>query len=100
MTDFTFRVPPYVRYYPKLKGAVSVAYLEANNWDDFGFKSTFNLVVFDENGKEYNIGVVKIGYTGQDNGWTQSKLPKEFSTLDSSFFLLAKAMNIIKTFSL
>ncbi len=91
MTEFIFRVPPYVRYYPKLKGAVSVAYLEANNWDDFGFKSTFNLVVFDENGKEYNIGVVKIGYTSQDNGWTQSKLPKEFSTLDSSFFSLGQS---------
>lgn len=76
MVEFIFRVPPYARYYPKIKGAVSVAYLEANNWDDFGFKSTFHLVVYDENGKEHNIGVVKIGYVGQDNGWTQSKLPK------------------------
>lgn len=87
----TFKVPPYVRYYPKVKGAVSSAYLEANNWDDFGFKSTFHLVVYDENGKEHNIGVVKIGYVGQDNGWTQGKLPKEFSALDETFFSLGQS---------
>lgn len=86
-----FNVPPYSRYYSKRKRVVSIAYLEANNWDDFGFKSTFNLVVFDANGTEHHIGGVKIGFAGQESGWTQEKLPNEFSELDEVFFSLGQS---------
>ncbi|GAB2190095.1 hypothetical protein MAH1_17030 [Sessilibacter sp. MAH1] len=91
MVELIFNVPPYSRYYSKRKRAVSVAYLEANNWDDFGFKSTFHLVVYDANGEEYDIGGVKIGYIGQEGGWTQEKLPKEFPVLDKAFFALGQS---------
>lgn len=91
MVDLIFNVPPYSRYYPERKRTVSVAYLEANNWDDFGFKSTFHLVVYDANGEEHDIGGVKIGYVGQESGWTQEKLPKEFPALDKAFFALGQS---------
>ncbi|PAU60594.1 hypothetical protein BZL42_10270 [Pseudomonas indica] len=86
-----FNVPPYSRYYHKRNKTVSAAYLEANNWDDFGFKSTFHLVVYDTNGEKHDIGGVKIGYVGQESGWTQEKLPKEFSVLDDAFFALGQS---------
>ncbi|MCL2916039.1 ATP-binding protein [Shewanella corallii] len=67
------------------------AYLEANNWDDFGFKSRFYLVVYDANGEKHEIGGVKIGYVGQESGWTEERLPKEFQTLDKAFFSLGQS---------
>ncbi len=91
MVKLIFNVPPYSRYRSKREGTVSVAYLEANNWDDFGFKSTFHLVVYDANGKEHDIGGIKIGYAGQESGWTQEKLPNEFSVLDKVFFALGQS---------
>jgi predicted ATPase len=90
MAKLTFKVPPYSRYHSKRKDAINVAYLDANNWDDFGFKSTFHLVVYDEKGIEHDIGGVKIGYVGQEDGWSQEKLPKEFAALDKSFFTLGQ----------
>lgn len=91
MVKLIFNVPPYSRYYPNLKETVSVAYLMASNWDDFGFKSTFHLIVYDANGKAHDIGVVKIGYVGQMSGWTQEKLPSDFSALDEAFFALGQS---------
>ncbi|EMY6819271.1 AAA family ATPase [Vibrio cholerae] len=91
MVELIFNVPPYSRYYSKRKSTVSAAYLDANNWDDFGFKSTFNLLVYDEDGEKHDIGGVKIGYVGQESGWTHEKLPKEFSTLDKTFFALGQS---------
>lgn len=41
----------------------NTAYLKANNWDDYGFKTLFALVVFDSKGGRHNIGGVKIGFT-------------------------------------
>lgn len=91
MAKLIFNVPPYSRYKSKRNSTVSTAYLDANNWDDFGFKSTFHLQVYDENGVEYDIGGVKIGYIGQESGWTNEKLPKKFITLDKTFFALGQS---------
>lgn len=91
MVKLIFNVPPYSRYHSKRKETVSTAYLDANDWDDFGFKSTFYLVVYDNNGKQHDIGGVKVGYAGQESGWTQEKLPKEFTVLDKVFFSLGQS---------
>jgi hypothetical protein len=91
LVKLTFNVPPYSRHHSKRNKTVNTAYLEADNWDDFGFKSTFHLAVHDANGKEHDIGGVKIGYAGQESGWTQEKLPKEFSVLDKAFFALGQS---------
>lgn len=91
MVKLVFKVPPYARFYPERKETISVAYLLADNWDDFKFKSTFNLMVYDANGNEHDIGGIKIGYAGQESGWTQEKLPREFSALDKAFFSLGQS---------
>jgi hypothetical protein len=36
--------------------------LRIDNWDDFSFKTSFWLVYIDNNGKEHDIGSVKIGF--------------------------------------
>lgn len=46
----------------------NTAYLKSDNWDDFGYKTLFNLVVFDEEGVRKEIGSIKIGFVGQAEG--------------------------------
>ena len=41
-----------------------VAYLEKDDWDDYSFRTSFNLTVFDKSNR-YELGHVKIGYIGQ-----------------------------------
>lgn len=91
MANLTFRVPEYSRYPTKRSETINVAYLDSNNWDDFGFKSTFHLTVYDTNGVEHDIGGVKIGYASQESGWTQERLPKQFEILDRNFFALRQS---------
>lgn len=66
------------------------AFLSENNWDDFGFKSLFYLIVFDENGNKHDIGNVKIGYFDQETGWTRDKIPEQFENLEKQFFSLGQ----------
>lgn len=63
-----------------------VAYLSTDNWDDFGHKTLFSLVIFDENGTKYDIGNVKIGYKNQPEGWTKDLIPPSFNSLADTFF--------------
>ncbi len=67
-------------------------YLSINNWDDYSFKTTFYLTVFDEDGNRHNIGDVKIGYVNQPHGWTETLLPSEpFGGLGEGFFSLGQS---------
>ncbi|KAB7661759.1 hypothetical protein [Plesiomonas shigelloides] len=66
--------------------ASNLVCLVEDNWDDFGFKTIFNVVVYDENGMVHDLGSVKIGYQGQSEGWTSERVNEEFSTLDDDFF--------------
>lgn len=68
----------------------NTAYLWSNNWDDFGFKTTFYLSFCDSNGRSYNIGSLKIGFSDQSEGWTKEHMPTSFKTLPSSFFSLGQ----------
>lgn len=64
----------------------NVAVLKVNNWDDFGFKTTFELRVYDQEGEEIVIGDVKVSYKGQSGGWTEQSLPETFIGLGEGFF--------------
>lgn len=66
------------------------AFLIENNWDDYGFKSTFYLTVFDGNKKKHDIGTVKIGYIDQNEGWTKEKIHYSFDRLGTGFFSLGQ----------
>ncbi len=68
----------------------NTAYLKANNWDDYGFKTLFALVVFDSNGVRHNIGSIKIGCKGFDSDWISKHIDKQFKSLDEHFFSLGQ----------
>ena len=44
---------------------IAVAYLEKDSWDDYSFRTSFDLTVFDAEGTRFDLGHVKIGYKGQ-----------------------------------
>lgn len=69
----------------------NTAYIKANNWDDYSYKSLFFLAVIDNEGVKHSIGNVKIGYVDQDIGWTQEKVPGKFSNLKNDFFSLGQS---------
>lgn len=68
----------------------NIACLFSDNWDDFGFKTTFSLNIYDNSGTKIEIGNVKIGYKGQLQGWTAAAIPESFETLDQNFFSLGQ----------
>ncbi|MBV7513650.1 AAA family ATPase [Pseudomonas sp. PDM25] len=68
----------------------NTAFLIENNWDDYGFKTQFYLVVHDQSGVAHDIGSLKIGYVDQVIGWTSAKLSGEFPALSNGFFSLGQ----------
>ena len=58
-------------------------YLYYNNWNDFGFVTSFNTLFFDENGNQHDLGIVKIMHLGLESG--QTTLPDEFKTLPKEY---------------
>ncbi|XYJ10295.1 AAA family ATPase [Telluria sp. B2] len=71
-------------------GGRNIAYLRQDNWDDFGFKTLFTLIVFNHLGEKITIGQVKIGFAGQTSGWTAHQIPAEFDFLPSAYFSLGQ----------
>ena len=73
------------------------AYLEYNNWNDYGFHTGFHLIVFDENSEKLEIGLVKIGFENQLYGdKTKDRMKKEFYSLDNTFFSLGQEVSYYK----
>lgn len=70
--------------------AKNIAYLQSDNWDDFGHKTLFTLTIFNEQGHTQSIGSVKIGFVGQNGGWTEEQIPQEFNVLPNSFYSLGQ----------
>jgi predicted ATPase len=68
----------------------NTGYLYVNDWDDFGFKTMFFLTVFDSESKEHQIGNLKIGFSEQEEAWTEKEIPDDFEQLDSKFFSLGQ----------
>jgi len=76
--------------------ARNTGYLSPNNWDDYGYKTLFNLTIFDEQGNEQTIGNIKIGFVGQDGGWTQEQIPEQFEVLPENFYSLGQDADYYK----
>lgn len=64
--------------------------LVPSNWDDYSFKSTFEVIFYNSNGLRREVGTVKIGYINQRTGWTLEKIPRQFSSLDAGWFSLGQ----------
>ena len=72
----------------------NTAFLIIDNWDDFTFETTFALVVFDEQGKRKDIGIVKIGFKNQkERSRTRKFMPDSFQQLGKKFFSLGQELD-------
>jgi predicted ATPase len=71
-------------------------FLTPDNWDDYSFKTSFDVGLMDGTGKHIKLGTVKIGHVNQPHGWTSEKLPKEFNTLPDEFFSLGQDVTYYK----
>lgn len=81
----------------------SSAYLEYDNWDDFGYKTLFKLLIFDEYGKKYEIGNVKIAFIGQKQGRTIDSLPEKLlveTQLPENFYSLGQDADYYKNLTI
>jgi ABC-type transport system involved in cytochrome c biogenesis ATPase subunit len=76
-----------------LAGAAQ-CFLVSDSWDDFSYKTTFQLVYFDNNGERHDIGGVKIMRRGMDYGRVPIEqrqfdvLPDDYASLgqDQSYY--------------
>lgn len=85
----SFTVLPHGRRVPA--GAQSKAYLLTDNWDDwFTFSTMYMLIVFDQDGKEFRAGEVKIGQLAMADGQRRPSIPEEFDALGEEFFSLGQ----------
>ncbi len=78
---------PARRWATRLPGP-GQAFLVRDNWDDYSFKTTFQLLFVDPRGEVREIGAVKIGRFGM-TAPARTPLPDGFETLDGAFFSLA-----------
>lgn len=70
----------------------NMVYLAPNSWDDYNFKTTFSVLLYDEAGVCHPVGQVKIGYIDQAHGRTDETLPDTFEALESNFFSLGQGV--------
>jgi ABC-type cobalamin/Fe3+-siderophores transport system ATPase subunit len=82
----------------------SRGYLIEDNWDDwFKYKTQYTLIVFDEAGKRYEPGAVKIGRGGllpgrvAAPGTRTPTITRTFEALDTTFFSLGQSETYYET---
>jgi predicted ATPase len=68
----------------------NVAFLERNGWDDFGFKTLFDLYYRDADGTVHFVGAVKIGSFELGRSGGQPDVPHEFDQLNQLHFSLGQ----------
>lgn len=81
------------RIRPNVGGQI---FLCPGDWDDYSFKTSFDVVLMSAQAQQVDLGTVKIGYLGQPKGWTREKLPEEFETLPDHFFSLGQDVKYYK----
>lgn len=77
--------------YTPTAGEPNSCFLMQDNWDDFGFKTSFTLYYTDRNTKIRQIGYLKIMKKGMEDGWTET--PKKFESLPNEFCSLGNDQN-------
>ena len=71
-------------------------FLESNNWDDYSFKTTFYVSLYEAEGRIINIGQTKIVKRdlsvedGKHEAWTLDFLPEDFENLSYEFVSLGQ----------
>jgi len=69
-------------------------YLVTDNWNDFGFYTLFKLFYRDKDSKETELGLVKIGHKGQEEGRTT--LPSSFENVPEGYFSLGQEVKFYR----
>lgn len=95
--EFTFKVHDN---YLEPVGEDWIVYLLRSNWDDFGYKTSFSVMIFSK-GRYETIGTIKIG-TSNSNRLNENGsicIPKEFPYLHSEFFSLGQDIEFYMNFS-
>lgn len=86
-----FIVTDKKRNYTSEKEPNSV-YLTFSSWNDYSYRTLFNMEYVDAKGYSHSIGQIKIGFIGQDiETTTFDKIKKDFNKLDDVFFSLAES---------
>lgn len=78
---------------PKKGAAPNELYLVQDNWDDYGFKTSFDLYVSDTMGYVRLLGRTKIAKRGADSENPESSktmLPARFQTLSENYFSIGQ----------
>lgn len=65
-------------------------YLIADNWNDFNYRTLYQITLFDENGTKYDLKYIKIANFGQTTE-DRIELPEEFERLDERYFSLGQS---------
>jgi predicted ATPase len=78
------------------RGLRGVVQLSAGDWDDYSFKTSFRATFCDFDGKEVDLGTVKIGYVDQPHGWTKDTLHENFEHLPEAWFSLGQDVDYYK----
>ena len=72
-----------------------VCFLVHDNWDDWGFKTLFHLLYFDETGRRIEVGDVKIASRGLSGG--RVAVQKEFMYLGTQYCSLGQSQEYYET---
>ncbi|WP_146348527.1 AAA family ATPase [Phaeobacter marinintestinus] len=65
-----FKVIEYERYFKRNQlSGTNTCFLVQDNWDDYGYKTAFSLILFDADGARNEIGEVKIMHHGMNGGY-------------------------------
>jgi predicted ATPase len=68
-----------------------VIYLTWDGWNDFNFHTLFGMFYVDESLKNHEIGAVKIGFFGQEEGPKDLKVGNKFDRLADKYFSLGQS---------
>jgi len=81
---------------------VNTVYLSRDNWDDFGYGTTFYAVYFGDTGTKFDLGSIKIGKKGMfaelKDPTQYVDVPKDFFQLDDDYFSLGSEAEFYEKF--
>jgi len=80
---------------------LDTGYLVVDNWNDYSFRTLFQLFLYDNQGARHELGDIKIAFKGQTEDIpTHDRLPQHFENLDSTFFSLGQNTKFYKELAL
>lgn len=76
-------------------GRLSV-YLRVDNWNDYSYRTLYEIILFDENGIKHDLGYIKIANFGQTTE-SRIELLEQFESLNKSYFSLGQSPEYYQT---